>query len=107
MRKKSAGTSNYRHSLLEVRLGRNHLLMQDTHDQEFVRPGEVEDDVLAMLKPAQPRMNQIAVSTDGWIISQELKTTLKALSVPDCLGSSPGLHGVADDGLEIGFREPC
>jgi hypothetical protein len=36
MRKKSAGTSNYRHSLLEVRLVRNHLLMQDAHNQEFI-----------------------------------------------------------------------
>ena len=107
MRKKSAGTSNYRHSLLEVRLGRNHLLMQDTHDHYFVRLRKIEHDMLAVLKPAQPWMNRIAVSTDGWIISQELKAILQALSVPDCLCPSPSLHGVTDDGLEIGFREPC
>ena len=107
IRKWSVGTSNYRHSLLKVRLGRNHLLVQEAHDQEFVRLCKIEYDVFAMLKPAQPWMNRIAVSTDGWIISQELEAILEALSVPDCLGSSPGLHGVADDGIEIGFREPC
>jgi hypothetical protein len=88
-------------------LVRNHLLMQDTHDQEFVRLRKIEHDVLSVLKPAQPWINRIAVSTDGWIVSQKLEAILEALSVADCLGSSPGLHGVADNGLEVGFREAC
>ena len=100
-----AGTR--RPSLLEMRLGWNHLLMKDAHDQEFVRLCKIKNDVLAVLEPSQPWMNRIAASTDGWIISQELEAILEALSVADCLGSSPGLHGVADDVLEIGFCEPC
>jgi hypothetical protein len=81
--------------------------MQDANNQEFVRLCKIKNDVLAVLEPSQPWMNRIAASTDGWIISQELEAILEALSVADCLGSSPGLHGVADDGLEVGFRKSC
>jgi hypothetical protein len=68
---------------------------------------EVEDDVLAVLKPAQTWANRIASSTDGRVIRQKLKTILEALPVPDRLGWSPGLHGIANDRLEVGFRKPC
>jgi len=81
--------------------------VEDADDTNPARIQAVKDDVLADFKPAQPQMNRIAVSTDGWIISQELEALLEALSVPDCLGSSPGFQGIADDGLEIGFRKPC
>jgi hypothetical protein len=90
-----------------MRFGWNHLLVEDAHDHDFVRLCKIEHDVFTMLKPAQPWMNRIAASTDGWIISQELEAILEALSVPDCLGSTPGLHDVSDDGLEVGFRESC
>jgi hypothetical protein len=80
--------------------------MQDAHNQQFVWLCKIKNDVLAVLESAQPWINRIAASTDGWIISQELEAILEALSVSDCLGSSPGFHGVSDDGLEVGFREP-
>jgi hypothetical protein len=44
-------------SLLKARLGRNHLLVQNTHNQHVVQFGKVEHNMLAVLKPAQPRMN--------------------------------------------------
>lgn len=38
--------------MLEANLARNHLLVQDANDQHFVRLRKIEDDMLAMLKPA-------------------------------------------------------
>jgi hypothetical protein len=38
-----------------VGFGRNHLLVQDAHDQDLVRLRDVKDDMLAVLKPAQSR----------------------------------------------------
>jgi hypothetical protein len=81
--------------------------MEDAHDQNFVELAKIEDDVLAMLEPVQTRMYQVASSTDQRVTGQELKTVLEALFVPDCLGSSPGLHGVANDGLEVSFSKSC
>ncbi len=39
--------------LLEMRLGRNHLLVQDAHDQQLAGVRNVENNMLANLKPAQ------------------------------------------------------
>jgi hypothetical protein len=40
-------------SLLEVRLGGNHLLVKDAHDTNPTRLQPVEDDVLALLVPVK------------------------------------------------------
>jgi len=43
-------TGAHRPSLLEMRLSRNHLLVEDTHDQLFAGLDEVKHNVLANLK---------------------------------------------------------
>jgi hypothetical protein len=63
-------------SLLEVRAGRNHLLMQNAHDVYRTRFREVENDVLAVFESLQAWMNQIAPPTDRRVIRQKLKTSL-------------------------------
>jgi hypothetical protein len=94
-------------SLLEVKAGRDHLLMQDADDQHSVRLGKVKHNVLANLNPAQAGMNRIAASTEGSISGQELEALLNLLFVVLGLGSSPALHRVAKDGFEVGYCEPC
>jgi hypothetical protein len=53
-----------------MRLGRNHLLVQDAHDQHFPGVCHVKDDVLAVLESAQARVKKIATSTQRRVIGQ-------------------------------------
>jgi hypothetical protein len=50
--------------LLEVKAGRDHLLVQDAHDQHPARLRDVKHNVLANLKTAQTGMNRIAASPE-------------------------------------------
>jgi len=93
--------------ILEVRLGGDHLLVENARYKHFARLGKIKNDLLAMFKAAQTGTDRIAGPADGWIVSQKLKTVLQPLFVFNGLGSSPSLHGVANDGFEVRFSDPC
>jgi len=57
-------------SLPEVRLGWNHLLVQDAHDQYLPDVCYVKHDVLAVLESAQAWVQKIATSTQRWVICE-------------------------------------
>jgi hypothetical protein len=48
-----AELNGYRHLWFEVRLGWNHLLMQDAHDANSALFQSVKDDMLTVLVPAK------------------------------------------------------
>jgi hypothetical protein len=54
---KNSQTEPRKSSLLEAELGRDHLLVQNTHNQHIFQFEKVEHDMLAVFKPVQPWMN--------------------------------------------------
>jgi hypothetical protein len=84
-------------------LCRDHLLVQDAHDEYFPSQGNVEHDVLPMFVPVEASMNWLAASSDGWAICEKLETLPQVLRITLRLGSSPGLDGESNNGLEVGL----
>ena len=56
---------------LKSRLLRQHLLVQNTHDQHPVRLREVKDNMLPMFKSLKSGVNGIASSAEGRVLSQQ------------------------------------
>ena len=96
--------SEYLPSPLEVRLGRNHLLMQDTNDANSFWLQSVIDDVLPWLMPAKTGTDCVAPSTHLRILREGLETRLQALGISNCLVFAPSLKRISRDGSHIGLR---
>ena len=94
-------------SRLDSRLARDHLLVQDSHDQNPVRLGKVEDHMLPKLKTSKTGPNGIASPTEGRVLCQQFKAIEKTSRISSCLVRSPCLHGVTDSGPEIRFSKSC
>jgi len=94
-----AGTR--RPSLLEMRLGWNHLLVQNAHDANSVRLQPIKHNVLPLLVPAKPCTGCIARPAHLRILREGLETRLQALSISNSLVFAPSLKGVSGDGPHI------
>jgi len=94
-------------SRIKARLGRKHPLVQNSHDQNPVRLGKVEDHMLPKLKTSKTGPNGIASPTEGRVLCQQFKAIEKTSRISSCLVRSPCLHGVTDNGPKIQFSKSC
>jgi hypothetical protein len=90
-------------SLLEMRFGREHLLVQNAHDQHFAGFLHIKHNVLANLKPAQSWTNRIAGSANGRVSGQKFKTVVQLCKVLICLPPSPGTGCIGGNQIDVLF----
>jgi len=77
--------------LLEVGLGRDHLLVEDTDDANAAGHGAIEHHMPTDLKPAQTRLNRIAGPAYRRMLSEKVKAIFQLVQVAARLPPTPGV----------------
>lgn len=75
--------------------------MQDSHDQNAIRLGQIEDDVTTNLESPQTGLNRIAGSADGRAAGQQIESILQLAKIAVSLTPSPGLDCVGNDPVDV------
>ncbi len=96
----------YRPSLLEVRLDRQHLLVEDTDNTDSAGVQQVVHDMLPVLVPVEPWADLVAGAAHSWALSKGLETGLQTLDKPDRLPGAPSVMGIPDNAAKFGLSRP-